>query len=289
MSNDPSTPPSGANAAGEPSSTEPQGGAATPQATNQVLWGDDAPAYLRGKNRDQTLQFINQMAQGVQQLAAQQRQAAAQAAAANVRLPDMPDASKAYDDPEAWQQAVLQRARAESQLMLNQAAMPVLQQANETAKALSKLDHKDVWDAYGHEIEATLSALPPNVPRSKQLYDEAVALVRGKHADEIADAKAQAIAERKLAEMGATASATNTISTGQRTINTNDSVWNKFEQSDFGKNLLATVGKAGILRAVETAGWDLNEYAEQVAANKSSFHPNRKGVWNNKNLGAKNA
>jgi len=102
-----------------------------------------------------------------------------------------PNPDLMYSDPAEYQRQYDAYVEARFNAQLTQLAAPVLQQNADTARELSKMGaYADVWRRWEPEIEQQLAGIPTH-QRTKQLYDQAALLVRGLHAEELANERAQ--------------------------------------------------------------------------------------------------
>lgn len=172
------------------------------------------------------------------------------------------------EDPAEWQRRFAHGLAQNQAAQLAQVAMPVLSQQAETAAWMSRQDpkRKDIWEKYGHEVDALVAQTPVHM-RTKALYDKAVDLVKGEHADEIAEAK---IAER-LAAMRETSTVGAGDGYGGSPAGTAgaSAVWDKVGTSEYGRYMLEQVGKSGIAEHCRREGIKLEQFAEQISRSRT--------------------
>lgn len=186
----------------------------------------------------------------------------------------LPDPDMALTDPKGYQQQLTQYLYAQQTQQLAAAAGPVFEQLASTAKELSKNDPKnrDIWQKYGSQVEAMVANVPANL-RTKDLYDQAVIMVKGQKFDELATEKAASLAAAGtgLARAGSADESADTASGDA-------AVWEKIEASPMGAAAIKVAGKQGILKAIRAGAYkSLEDYAAKAAASKSkvdSANPN---------------
>ena len=282
----PSTPPQDGESSSQPSGLEGTG----------FKWGDDAsvPEYLRGKTPAETLDIMNTLVQGVQELSMQPRQQepayyGAPTPATPVGEQDMsandggmPDPNLAITDPHGYQEQLMRAIRMQQQADLVSAAAPVFQQTADQARLLSTMDTKwsPMWDKYGSEIDGEVQHIAPQ-QRTKQLYDRAAELIYARHSDEIIEDRAKVRAQEMLESGVGTASPTQH---GLDMPHTDSDQWSKFERSELGRRLIDRVGKRKVLEFCEDENMTLESYADMVAGNRASFDPDNPGSWQNEDL-----
>jgi len=247
-------------------------------------WGSEAPAFLQGKNQAETLAAFNTLANTVNQLAQQRAAPQLQQVA---QLPALPDPDLAVTDPAAYQQMQDQRTAGMIQQTIAQAAVPVLQQGNEAALGLARMDkaNVEVFDKWEHEIHGIVGAVPGNIPRTKALYDQAAKIVRSNHMDELVEAKAKHMAQAMSEQAGSTAP-TIYATGGNQTMTSEDDVWSLFDRSTMGKHLIKTLGKQNIVEQCKASDTPLRKYAEMAAASKATPDPTKPWIIHNESLGA---
>lgn len=197
---------------------------------------------------------------------------------ASVQLPNV-NPEQLVTDPVAWQQGFEARQAAYVQALMAQAGAPIVQQMSDMLAAQARNDarFKDVTEKYWPEVEGLVAQVPAHL-RSAALYENAIKLVRGNHTEELIAAKAAQLAATQGASALEGASSASGASSGASAPDA--AVWQKFESSELGKRLLATSGKAGILRAVAAMpGETLTSYADKIAGSKAEFDPNKPGQW----------
>ena len=215
--------------------------------------------------------MANQMAAGLQQMAAQQQ--------SQIRLPPRPDADLAITDPEQYQNQLTAHIQAQTAATINQAAMPIVQQQASIVRKQAAMDpaNKEVFDRWGHEIDNYVAQIPYH-QRTDALYARAAKMVKADHIDELAQSRANSL----MANNPGTAS-----SSGRDNYRVSDNageeegVWKTLSKSDLGRRMLRDYGKAKIQANAEAMGNTLQEYADMVAGNTTTFDPNRPGEWSN--------
>lgn len=242
----------------------------TPPATGATdRFGEDA-GFLAGKSQAEAVAWVNNLVTEVQQLVATKQPAASpQPQRQIVQDAKLPDPDMALTDPAGYQRQLADYFTAQQQGTLAQAAVPVYAQLATMAREMSKNDsaNKDVWSKWGAEVEQMVGNVPQHL-RTKELYDQAAVMVRGRHVDEIATEKAAALAGAGtgLARAG-----------GGSDVDTDDGdtdVWAKIEASPIGKAALNVAGKKGILAAIRNGAYkDLNDYATQASKSRAKVDP----------------
>lgn len=125
-------------------------------------------------------------------------------------IPQRPDPDLMYSDPRAYADQMERYQDFKLQQHLNAVAAPVLQSQAAQARHLAKSDPEfsDIWRRYEPEIEAELAGIP-QMQRSKELYDKAAEIVRGRHWRDFAREEAERIgATSGFTERGAPAGGT---------------------------------------------------------------------------------
>lgn len=102
-----------------------------------------------------------------------------------------PNPDLIYSDPPRYQQEYDAYVRNLMQTQMAQLAQPFMQQQGSTAKRLSQMGgFADVWRRWEPEIEMQMQSIPMHL-RTSELYDQAAAIVRANHVEEIAQERAQ--------------------------------------------------------------------------------------------------
>lgn len=146
------------------------------------------------------------MTETYRQLATQQpviqQQAPQQAPLSFQGAPQPPDPQLMYTDPATYQNQLFNYNNWQVQQQLSQAAQPLVSNMADMSKFASQSDPKfqKVWSRWGHEIEREIASLPAHM-RNKQAYDMAASIVKGNHADELADERAREIAAQQGANL----------------------------------------------------------------------------------------
>ena len=168
--------------------SEPQVG-----ATPEYKFGPDSPSWAQGKTPEELVQMTESLYTTVQNMQyTQQPTPPTPAPAAPVAHQptvgtSMPDPSLAYTDPTQYNTQLSAWQKLETQRMLEQQAQPLMQSNAELAKAESKRNPKyaDIWAKYGPEIEAQLATVPMQMRIQPSIWDDAAALVAGRHMEDI--------------------------------------------------------------------------------------------------------
>lgn len=271
---DPNAPPSEA--------PNPDAPPSTPPATSTepaFAWGDDAPDFLRGKTQQETLAWVNNLVSEVKQLYTQKPGQPASSPPQRTmeqNLAELPDPDMALTDSKGYQDKLTSYFNSMQDQRLAQYAAPVFGQLATQSRELSKKDpeNTDVWTKYGAEIDAVVNAVPPQA-RTKELYDQAAVMVRGKHVKEIATE----MAEKMAANTSGIARASSDGDASIEDAGSND-VWEKIAATPLGKHTMDTLGKKGILTAIRKGVYkDLDDYAAQVGRSKSKVSSSKAEVY----------
>jgi len=183
-------------------------------------------------------------------------------------------------EPEKAQQLFQQQLLGQVQQYINQAGQPLLYGQASTAKALSKQDPKnaEVWKDYGREIESLMSRVPVGNQIGKEMWDQAVNIVKANHVDELVNKKAMEVA----ASMGGTEKG-RTVGGKSLSAPQSDAI-TKIRESDFGKARLSHYSDSKIIEQAKKMGNTVDEYAKMVTSTRIVSHPDKPGEWINKNL-----
>jgi hypothetical protein len=202
----PDQPPSGAAPpTGEPSpNSEPQ--ARTLKGAGLRYGAEDGvPAWAQGKTADEILNIATQAVGVVNSYASAPAAPApyTQNVPSEPMAPTPPDPELAYSNPAEWARAQQRWSDYQMQAQFAAASAPVLAQLAETARELSRSgQYRDAWQRWEPEIELKLAGIPMS-QRNKALYDQAAALVRADHFEEIARERAtQLVAQGAGTERG---------------------------------------------------------------------------------------
>lgn len=188
--------------AGSPSSGALPSGGETSTTAKSSLKGaglrytadDGVPTWAVGKTADEILNIASQAVNYLQTSPQPQAVAAPSPAPAQNTVPSAPPAELAYQDPTAWARQYDEYQRWQLSNSLNAYAAPVMAQMSELARAQSQNgQHADVWKRWGPEIELKIASIPRE-QRTIMLYDQAAALVKADHVEEIARERAEQLA-----------------------------------------------------------------------------------------------
>lgn len=259
--------------------------------TTGFRWGAEAPEYLQGKTAAETLDIINTLVQGVQELSYGQQEPRtgmhqydipAQNVSQDMSQSGLPDPGLAITNPQEYQEQLVKAIRQQQQNDLMQAAQPVFAQTADSARMLSSMDEKwkPIWHEYGKEIDNEVRNIPMQ-QRTKQLYDRAAELVMARHSDDIIERKAKERAQQMLEQGVGTAAPSYG---GYEPSADEADQWAKFERSEVGKKLLDRVGKRKILDFCKNDNMTLEQYADMVAGSKARFDPDNPGRWETPDL-----
>jgi hypothetical protein len=98
-----------------------------------------------------------------------------------------PDPNLIYTDAPEYQRRLGVWQQEQTMQTMQVQAQPMMSGQAEMAKNESKRNaaYTEVWDRYGPEIEAEAAALPLQVKVSPKFWNDAAALVKGRHAEEL--------------------------------------------------------------------------------------------------------
>jgi hypothetical protein len=170
---------------------------------------DGVPTWAVGKTADEVL-ALAQQAVGVLQSASYQQSQPAQPASqgayslnvqgngagagANAGAPQAPDPELAYQNPTEYARQYDRYSDWRMQQQLAQVGAPVYQQLADMAREQSRTGaHADVWRRWEPEVEIKLAGIP-HASRNRALYDQAAALVKADHVEELARERMEALA-----------------------------------------------------------------------------------------------
>lgn len=179
----------------------------------------------------------------------------------------LPNADEALTDPAGYQNKLAAYFAAQTQAQIASVAAPVAQQLADTAESLSKMDpkNKGIWDKYGSEVKQAVANIPSHL-RTQALYDETCTLIRGRH---FADLAAEQAATLAAANPGVERGGSGASNDDAETAGSKD-VWDKIAATAIGKATLDSIGKRGIMNAVNKGIYpSLEKYAEAVGKSKS--------------------
>lgn len=158
---------------------------------------------------------------------------------------------------------------------MSQAAAPVYQNMADTAAVLARQDAANA-DAlpYWDEVDAVVSNIPYHL-RTKAVYDQAAKLAKSNHVDEIASARAKAMAAAGTGIEGVT----RTNIDGTVTTSADDATWDKIKATPMGQRMIDQYGKGKVLEVAKKMG-GLEAYADMISKSKTTFDPMTPGRWN---------
>ena len=249
----------------------------TPQdsGATEERYGADA-GFLAGKSKDEAVAWVNNLVAEVQQLVATKQPAAQPQPQPRNMQSEMPDPDLVLTDPKKYQEQLAGFLQQQQNAALAQAAGPVYAQLASQSRDMSKNapENKDVWSKWGAEVEQMVANVPAHM-RTRELYDQAVVMVRGRHVDEIATEKAQALAAAGTGLARANGGDAADTDSGDK------DVWEKIESSPIGKATLATIGKKGILNGIRSGAYkSLEDYANYVAKSKAKVNATAEKISN---------
>lgn len=236
-------------------------------------YGEDA-GYLAGKTEKEAIAWVNNLVSEVQQAFAQRQQPAPSPQQTQVQMQNsgLPDPDMALTDPKGYQESLARYFTAQQDARLQQAAAPVFNQMAGLQRQASRTDpqNTEVWNRWASEVDTIVSALPPQL-RTKEAYDGAVGIVRGRHVKELV---AEGIEKASTAGTGL-ARASSDAGASVEASGSND-LWDKIAETAIGKRTLDTIGKRGIIEGIRKGAYkSLEEYAEYVSKSKVRVTDNK--------------
>lgn len=235
-------------------------------------YGAGAPPYLQGKTATEAIDFVNNLVTEAQQLYQAVNTPQAQPA---VQPQISTDPDLWLTDPEKAQAVHTQQIMGQVQNYVGQAAQPLLQSNAQTARHLTVMQHTDVFDKWGHEVDQIVANVPI-AQRSPELYNQAVKMVKANHVEELAQERAQQLMQ---AGPGLEAGGQHADPFAATDAEGND-VWSKFEQSEVGQKITARLTKRQITELCDKAGIGIVEYADMVARNTATIDPDKGTITN---------
>jgi hypothetical protein len=240
-------------------------------------YGAGAPAYLQGKTASEAIDFVNNLVSEAQQLyQTVNTQYQPQPQQTTVTPQNSTDPDLWLTDPAKAEQAHSQKILGQVQNYIGQASQPLLQSNAQISRDVVQQRNKDVFNKWGHEVDQIVANVPL-AQRSPALYEQAVKMVKANHVEELAQARAESLM----------AAGTGLESGGGRGADPfamvdaeGRDVWEKFEQSDVGRNLTARLSKRQITELCDKAGMSVEEYADMVARSKARVDPGKGTVVN---------
>ena len=165
--------------------------------TSGLKFGDEVQqSWARGKTAQEVLDMADQMYAAIQ---TNSYQPAQPQPVQHVPTPapvqeGQIDPNLIYTDPARYQQLMLDAQKTQTQQYLDQQAQPLINSNIELAKAEAKRnpDYKEVWDKFGPEIELEARAVAPQAKMSPSFWNNAAALVKGRHAEDLFKARLSA-------------------------------------------------------------------------------------------------
>lgn len=229
-------------------------------------FGNEAPSWAQGKTAQELLELTEQMYNAIQTNSipqqTQQAQVPAQSHVVQETGSGMPDPNLIYTDPARYQQLLMDAQKNQTQQYLDQQAMPLINSNIELAKAEAKRNplYKEVWEKFGPEIELEARAVAPQIKMSPKFWNDAAALIKGRHAEDLWKAR------QSTTDTG-TFSADGQISTGRApsSLSPLGAAWSNDEPwiSQYKRLPGMTLDK--LRQKVATMGWSEEDY---VAANE---------------------
>ena len=174
------------------------------------------------------------------------------------------------EDPKRFVQDFNTALTARQQINLANAQRPLYEAQAQQARQLAATADADMFNRYGAEIDNIVNKIPVE-QRTSDMYKEVTRYVKGLHVDELVEERSKELAAtyQQVEDV--------TYSTPEGSVRASDNVWDKLGATDFGKRLIDTVGKQGIIAHCEKSGTPLKEYVEQ--ATKTNVRFSAKGGW----------
>ena len=246
-------------------------------------WGDDAPPELRGKTAAETLEYIREQQSRYQDvssaLAAMNQYPSVFPSAPEPPQTNPLDPDKLVTDPEAYQRDLLDNLSKVVGYTVQQQTVPAVAAMIDNARHLSKSDPKnqEIWERYGQEIEALAAspAIDPSLKASKSFWDQAVAVVKAQHADELIEEKAKQLASQMAPQVEGGQHSSYGGGDPQQ-----QSALERIRNSRWGSRFKG-YSDSKIIRAAEAMGLTLDEYAEMVEKTNPVVNPHNPSEWRN--------
>ena len=182
----------------EPTPSEPQAG--VPEVPEPVVdpnLDPNLPEYSQGKDRAALVGIIENLRTSVT--------AAAPAPAPQPQVqPQVADPTSSngvgispddiYSDTPAFVRSIEDYTNAKVEAGISAAATPLLTPLVGMAKTASQTEkNKEVWDAYGPEIDTEMAKIPLQSRADPAIWNQAVDMIAGRHRDELAHKAAERI------------------------------------------------------------------------------------------------
>lgn len=183
-------------------------------------------------------------------------------------------------DPAKAQALMQQQTMAQVQQYVNSAGQPLLVGQASTARATSQSDpsNKEIWQKYGHEVETLMSRVPLTQRTQKEMWDQAVKMVRSEHVEEISQERALTIAANMPhSETGSTGGSPGVTKATSGAIQ-------KIRESEYGKSHLDGYSDAHLIETAKKMGDTIDQYANMITSTHIISHPKKPGEWVNKDL-----
>ena len=232
---------------------------------------------LAGRTEEEVIDEYNKLVAGYQTLAQQVQQQQQQ----QMQQPEI--TADMLDNPEEYARQLKAQITQEVMQSVGQAAQPLFQGQDKTAKALSQQNPKNeiVYKRWGAEVDRMVANVPL-AQRTVELYDRAADMVRGQHTDEIIKEEVQ----RQLASSGGggdSLASANGVA-GDKLPSEDVSAFEKLEKTSYGKHLLKTQTKQDILKYVNARGMTLDAYVEQVSKTNARIDPGNPAALRNEKV-----
>ena len=157
---------------------------------------DGVPSWAIGKTGDEVLEMTQTLYNTV--MAGGQTAPAPQPVAAPVPIPaaaptqgsqalNPPDPNLLYTQPDEYNRQLNVWQKTMTEQTLATASAPLVTGQVEMARAESKRNtsYEEVWEKYAPEIEAEVVHLAPIMKTSPKLWNDAAALIKGRHSEEL--------------------------------------------------------------------------------------------------------
>jgi len=158
-----------------------------------LKFGDDAPEYARGKTADELLEMTQTLYQTMQNTNFNATPAPTPVPVAPVQpvpaapVGGPPDPALIYTDAPEYQRQMATYIQTSQQAQNQLQAQPLFQSNAEMAKLESQRNplYANVWKRYGPMIEAEAAPLPLQMKTSPKFWNDAAALIKGRHSEDI--------------------------------------------------------------------------------------------------------
>lgn len=162
---------------------------------------------------------------------------------------------------------MIRYSNAQNLQAMQQQAQPLMQSNAELARLEAKRNplYTEVWSRYGPEIEAELASLPIQMKVNPKIWNDAAALIKGRHAEDIFKHRAS----QKGTDTG-TFSSEGGIGTNAPSFSSPlESAWAKDDTWILPFKKLPGMSLRKLQEKVSAMGWTEEKYVESYARRKS--------------------